>query len=359
MKTCAGVAEEKALDVRGHHLLCAVCVRGGCRTPPPGMKAVNRLLRFIGRFPYAPLRITADADLIQAHYLDAHAGRGRALPRDFAARSADHLARLKDLEVCRRIGIYPNSVMPAFEAYRMLFRSTSDVRAICGGPTPKSKTWPGCPHATKGYFAKVQSGGTGGSLAQQTALGQKSKGIWLLLPARTREAMARAKERSARFIMEKADRLFIRPEHLLCILCACGTQEPLIEDNLVELRKRMEADPEIPVTLSEGCCMVCDPCNVYHPGTHICYHGHFRNGLRDLMLLRILDLKPGDTLPARELYARLYKRLGKLSDVCQWGDGLVVTQLWSACGGPEVWPAKNERFESIRARKVLATGSKA
>lgn len=359
MSTCQGVSEMESLDVRGHHLLCAVCVRGGCRTPPPGMKAVNRLLRFIGRFPYAPLRITADADLIQAHYFDVYAGRGHVLPKDFAARSADHVARLKDLEVCRRLGIYPNTVLPAYEAYRMLFRSAADVRTICGGPKPKSKSWPACPHATKGYFDKVQSGGMGGSLGQQTALGEKSKGIWLLLPARTRAAMARAKERSARFIMEKADRLFIRPAHLLCILCASAKDEPLIEDNLVELRKRMEADPSIPVTLSEGCCMVCDACNVYHPSTHVCYHAHFRNGLRDLMFLRILDLKPGDTLPAGELYARIYERLGKLGDVCQWGDGLVVTQLWSSCGGAAVWPKKNEWFESIRARRLLAGGRKA
>jgi len=351
MKTCAGVAEQKALDVRGHHLLCAVCVRGGCRTPPSGMKAVNRLLRFIGRFPYAPLRITADADLIQAHYLDAHAGRGRALPKSFAARSADYVARLKDLEVCRRIGIYPNSVMPAFEAYRMLFRSTSDVRAICGGPAPKSKSWPGCPHATKGYFAKVQSGGTGGSLAQQTALGQKSRGIWLLLPARTRKAMARAKKRSARFITEKADRLFIRPEHLLCILCACGKQEPLIEDNLVELRKRMEADPEIPVTLSEGCCMVCDPCNVYHPGEHLCYSAHPKNVLRDLRMLEVLGLPPGATLPARELYRRIFERIHALKDICGWGDGSNYAPMWAPCGGFQgaaLSEAKAEGFLSAR-----------
>ena len=359
MSTCQGVNEMKALDVRGHHLLCAVCVRGGCRTPPPGMKAVNRLLRFIGRYPYAPLRILADTDVIQAHYFDAYAGRGKALPKDFASRRADYADRLKDLEVCRRIGIYPNTTMPAYEAYRMLFRSTSDVSAICAGGAPRSASWPACPHARKGYYAKVHRGGTGGSLEQQTALGEKSKGIWLLLPARTRKAMARAKECSARFIMEKADRLFIRPAHLLCVLCASAKDEPLIEDNLVELRRRMEADPTLPVTLSEGCCMVCDACNVYDPRRHVCYHAHFRNGLRDLMLLRILNLKPGDTLPAGELYARIYERLGKLSDVCQWGDGLVVTQLWSSCGGAAAWPKKNEWFESIRARRLLAGGRKA
>ena len=68
------------------------------------------------------------------------------------------------------------------------------------------------------------------------------------------------------------------------------------EDNLIELRKRMEENPEIPVTLTEGCCMVCDPCNVYHAGEHLCYHAHIKNTLRDLMILERLGVPPGATM---------------------------------------------------------------
>jgi len=68
---------------------------------------------------------------------------------------------------------------------------------------------------------------------------------------------------------------------------------PLIEDNLVELFRRMREYPDIPVTLTEGCCMVCDPCNVYHRGENLCYHGHIKSSLRDLMVLERLGLPAG------------------------------------------------------------------
>ena len=145
--------------------------------------------------------------------------------------------------------------------------------------------------------------------------------------------MNKAKRASAAHIIEKAERLYIRPNHALCILCTRNAPEPLIQDNLVELRRRMEANPDILVTLTEGCCMVCDSCNVYHPGEHLCYHGHPKSILRDLRMLEVLGLKPGATLPARELYRLIFERIKSLKDICGWGDGTNYAPMWSPCDG--------------------------
>jgi len=145
--------------------------------------------------------------------------------------------------------------------------------------------------------------------------------------------MRTAKQTSSARIRRTAERLYIRPNHLLCILCTRTAETPLAEDNLVELRQRMEAEPDIPVTLTEGCCMVCDPCNVYHPGEHLCYHAHPKNVLRDLRMLEILGLLPGATLPAREVYRLIFERIPSCRVVCGWGDGSDNAPFWSPCGG--------------------------
>jgi hypothetical protein len=103
--------------------------------------------------------------------------------------------------------------------------------------------------------------------------------------------------------------------------------------DLVELRRRMEDDPNLLVTLTEGCCMVCDPCRLYHEGEHLCHHAHSRNSLRDLMLRERLGLPPGATLPTREVYRPIADRLSSLEDVCHWGEGLDTAPFWSCCGG--------------------------
>jgi hypothetical protein len=144
--------------------------------------------------------------------------------------------------------------------------------------------------------------------------------------------MREAKRLSACHVRKEAGRLYIRPNHLLCILCTAHVKKPLIEDNLVELRRRMWKDPEIPVTLTEGCCMVCDACNIYNPREHICYKGHVKSSLRDLMMLERLGLAPGATLSARALWRRIYDRLDSLKDVCGWGDGSNTAPYWSPCG---------------------------
>jgi len=337
-------------EVRAHHLLCAICVAGGCDSPPAGRYTIGRLMRALWRYPYVSLKITADIDLNRVHYLDIYADRGRrTIPKDFERRRTDYVGRRKDLEALRRLGIAPNTVLPAYLVYTILLRRAPTLKGICRSSSPASAVWPECPHARKGYYEKITSERNYSS-KELAELGEAldGKGMWAILRLRTREDMRAAKATSANMI-RKADRLFIRPHHLLCILCTADVQEPLMYDNLVELRERMRENPNILVTLTEGCCMVCDPCFEYHKGENICIRTHIKDQLRDLMLLEKLDMKPGDTLTAKEIYKRVYARIGSLYDVCAWGDKLDTAPFWSPCDG---W--KGDKFEQARRTDLLA-----
>ena len=328
--------EAKLRDVRAHWLLCAVCARGGCKSPPPGKRVIDRLLKFMWDYPFAPLRILADVDVTRAHYLDVCEGREPGkLPERFEKRRDDYVWRRKDLEVCRVLGIVPGTVMPAYHVYNALFARQPTLDGICRTGSLSSRDWPQCPHACRGYYEKI-AGEPRANLREQYERGEglAGRGLWAMVRPRSREDMRRAKELSARYILEEATHLYIRPSHCLCILCNTvqnPEREPLVEDNLVELFRRMQQDPDIPVTLSEGCCMVCDPCNVYHRGENLCYHGHIKSSLRDLMVLERLGLRPGATLTARELYRRIYERIGSLKEICGWRDGSNTALFWAPC----------------------------
>ena len=323
------------LEVQAHYLLCAICIHGGCSTPPAGRRTVDRLLKVLWEYPYVPLKITADVDVNRAHYLDVYANRGiKPLPENFLERKENYITRKQDLETLRRMGLAPGTILPAYVAYSIIFNRIPTLEGICFSTsyTAKSRLWRECPQARKEYYERIVSYEYH-NLEKQTELGEAmdGKGIWALLRPRTRQDMREAKTVSSQYIIQHADHLFIRPNHVLCILCTAKVEEPFIQDNLIELRKKMEENPDIPVTLSEGCCMVCDPCNIYHPDEHICYAGHIKNQLRDLLMLEKLDLKPGATLSARKLYKRVYERITSLREICAWGDERETAIFWSPC----------------------------
>lgn len=354
------------MEVRGHWLLCAVCARGGCKSPPPGKAVINRLLKHLWTYPFAPVKVLADIDVIRAQFFDAYEGRQPSrLPSDFEARRNDYIWRRKDLEVCRVLGIIPNTVIPAYHVYKWLFERQPTLDGICRTGSAPSADWPECPHARRGYYEKIAGYKITGGFREQTLLGEKlaGHGRWALLRPRTRAGMRRAKEQSAQFILRDAKRLYIRPGHCLCVLCLPQNQhdrEPFVEDNLIELFQRMVREPDIPVTLSEGCCMACDSCNAYHPGEHLCYHAHIKSALRDLMLLEKLGLKPGATLPARELYRLIYERIESFKDICGWRDGSNTAPWWAPCGtGREILDEARAKGLIVgRPVKFRKTGTK-
>jgi len=193
------------------------------------------------------------------------------------------------------------------------------------------------------------------SLGPQTERGEdlEGEGIWAMVRPRTRKDMLDAKRRSAEYI-RTADHLYIRPAHLLCILCTAKVSEPLIQDNLVELRQRMEVDPDVPVTLTEGCCMVCDPCNVYRPEQNVCGTVYPKSPLRDLMVLEKLGLAPGATLSAKDLYRRVYDRIDDFYEICAWGSGEATAPYWEPCGGTADAANLKKHYDELRKAGLIA-----
>ena len=102
-------------------------------------------------------------------------------------------------------------------------------------------------------------------------------------------------------------------------------------DNLWEPIVRMRENPEIPITLVEGDCMVCPPCTSFDPRSGACITlCGLKDRRKDLDTLQLLDLLPGTTMPARELFARYLERLPSARPVCYYDEGSIPE--WRPCG---------------------------
>ncbi|MHB0879226.1 MAG: hypothetical protein ACYC5O_24575 [Anaerolineae bacterium] len=337
------------ITVRPSELLCAVCAAGGCSSPAAGAERVQEIVGEMKKDRFSKVRLEADVYVTLAHYLDVYEGRDpQALPEDFEARRSAFATRLRDLSALRHLGLQPGDERCAFDLARLLFRSVESLEGICYFDCESAQGWEECPHAHAGYYER----GRRGPVSAEEAAANPTRAynpVSVFVASRSEEEMLEAKRVSVEAI-ERADHLYIRPAHLMCIACyyGSGKEEPLADDNLYEIRLKMEREPDIPVTLTEGNCMVCDPCPLLIPETNLCLHSHVRNPLRDLLLFRKLGLKPGDTLPAREMYRLLFERVRTAPEICAWGDGKEVTKEWLSCGG-----AVSGNYEKAIERNLL------
>jgi hypothetical protein len=153
--------------------------------------------------------------------------------------------------------------------------------------------------------------------------------------------------------MVRAERLQIRPHHLMCMSCFCGGRAelaPIEEDNLYEAIEIMQRDPQIPVELVRGPCMICPPCHGYDPASGLCTADvgiALRDELKDLDVLQLLGLEYGEVLPAQALMARLYEQILSTQMVCRHGDGIQrarMARLW--------WPGWRSGLSESQARRA-------
>ena len=130
---------------------------------------------------------------------------------------------------------------------------------------------------------------------------------------------------------------------------------PIGEDNLYECIRAMQRNPDIPVELIHGPCMICPPCSAYHTASNLCI-GRKSMGLRDdkkdLDVLRKLGLRYGDILPARKLLQKLYSVVSNTTEICGYGDGIERSKEWRVCGGP----TGKAPFEQARQRGLGVNG---
>lgn len=303
-----------ALDVRPYQLMCMVCRIGQERTDGLADARLAEILAAVRNDPIRPIRLRCRSDSV---YRYQNPGRGN----DTA--EGDLFNEKRDLDILQKLGLAPGDSRPAIDMFERLLKNVPTAMGICGYPTETSEAWQGCALAASGNYEK----------------GRKL-GIGAIIPPRDKADKAQAKEASVEAI-HQADVLLIRPHHLMCMSCFHGGKTelaPIVEDNLYEAIDAVQKNPDIPVKLVRGCCMICPPCSHYDPESTLCVGGRsmaLRDQKKDLDVLQRLGLKYGDMLPARKLFALLYERIPSTRLICAWGDGEVRAPEWSICGDPE------------------------
>jgi len=319
------VRDYSTLEMRPYQLMCLVCRIGAGQGDDPGDERLDDALRAIRRKPYTPITLRANVSSI---YAFQNPGRDDDTPEG-------ELYNVKrDLDILQRLGLLPGTTMPAIDLFDLLFDAIHTARGICAYDEITSEEWRGCPRAFSGNYEKG-----------------REKGLAGIFRLRSKEEMARAKQESAQAIYT-AERLFIRPHHFMCMTCFYGQHmddlAPIEEDNLYEAIVAIQRNPDIPVTLKQGPCMICPPCPYYDPEADLCYL-HVGIGLRDekkdLDVLQRLGLKYGDTIPAHRFLELLYERIPSTKLICGYGDGIVRSPSWRICDDPEGSP----RYEKGRA----------
>jgi len=303
-----------SLHVRPYELLCVICRLGQSRASRPGEERLDAILQAVRREPCLPLTLRCNVDTVcryQNPGLDQDTPEGPLFNRK------------RDLDILQKLGLVPGDTRPANELFFRIFERIPTCMGICAYDGATSPLWAGCPQASQGGYEKGHA-----------------LGLAAVIPPRPAAERQGAKEESVRRIYA-APRLFIRPHHLLCIACFhAGRQhpEPIEADNLAEIIEVVQKNPEIPITLRPGPCMVCMPCDCYDPATDQCVGRNgrsLRDDKRDLDTLQRLGLAYGDTLPARDLFRRVFQMIPSTRDVCAYGGGPQTGYEWSVCGDPK------------------------
>jgi hypothetical protein len=313
-----------SLDVRPYELMHIVSRIGKGWQDDLGDERLTSILRAVRQNPAMPITLRCN---VTTAYAYQNPGHTRDMPAGelFNVRS--------DLRILQRMGLVPGDTRPAIELFRRLLENVETAKGILWFDEVTSDVWAGEPRE-RGHY---ESG--------------RALGLEAIIPSRSADEMACAKRTSTRAMYE-ADLLKIRPHHLMCMSCFYGGHEvlePIEEDNLFEAIDIVQRNPEIPIELVCGPCMICPPCHGYDPATGQCIAGigmALRDELKDLDVLQRLGLTYGDVLPARELFARLYERIPSTRLICGHGDGIYRGPEWRVCGGPDGDP----RYVKARER---------
>ncbi len=318
-----------SLTVRPYQLLCLIC-RQGRENPSDKYQHeeyLNKIQAAIKLNPGTPLSLCCNTGTV-FHFQNPG--------RNYDTAEGEAYNDLRDLTILQRLGLLPGTTLPAIDCLQAVADAIPSCENICSYPETEAPGWPACRFAQTGNYER----------------GFK-QGLGTLLPTRSAEEKHAIKKTSARACAE-ADILRIRPHHLLCMACFHAGRhaediQPIAIDNLEECVRAVQRNPEIPVKLIQGPCMVCPPCDLYYAPGNFCLGGKsmsVRDERKDLETLRRIGLKYGDVLPARELYRRIFNAIPDTTTVCGFGDGIERARAWRICGGP------TGKKEYIRAREA-------
>ena len=316
---------EIRMDAR--QFLGTVCRAGGADCPLICAEEAASIRERTLADPTVTIQLLSDADEAPHYSL--------LTAEHYAARDPEViLNRKRDLDVLQRLGLVPGSIRRARYLYELLFQRIETPWGICAWDSPG---WEGCPLATGGAYERMREAGWREFVYDRT---EEEKADYR---ARNEEAIA------------TGDRIFIRPHHMMCLACGWSggdNDHSRPNDTLWEILQRMQAEPDVPVTLVEGVCSACDCCDGYHPETGRCVHGGglIRDYKKDLDLFQRLGMMPGDTMPARELWELLFATIHSTTEICGYGNDEMTAHEWSICSGP----GGNAGYVKTRARGIFS-----
>lgn len=305
----------QTLSVRPYQLMCLFC-RLGRQDRQEAYYHEERLDEIqaaVKLNPIVPLSLCCNTDAV---YQYQNPGR------EFDTPEGAYFNDLRDLSVLRKLGAVPGDTRPAVDFFDQIPVAIPACSGICAYLAEEAPGWPACRFADTGNYERGLTRGAGAFILRQTPVEKQA-----------------AKKASCDQCY-KAGLLKIRPHHLLCMTCfhKGRTHDELAsiqEDNLFECIDIMQKNPDIPVELIAGPCMICPPCPAYHPAANLCIGGKsmaLRDQKKDLDTLRRLGLRYGDVLSARELLSRLYAAVRSTRDVCGCSDGIIRAPEWDGCG---------------------------
>ncbi|MBU0478114.1 hypothetical protein KKC91_06065 [bacterium] len=307
------------IKLRPYQVLCIVCSVGEGKYSGLKDKKVKQVLDIIRKNPNTPVTLQCNVSSIYK-YQNPGANNNS---------SEGTLYNIKrDLDIFQKLGLAPGATLPARELFIRLLKEIKTVTGICTYDDITSRAWKGCSKAKNGYYEKVLK-----------------KGISEIIPDRGKDEKSKVKKESANNIYS-AKKLFIRPHHLMCVTCFLGRgfTSPIKEDNLYEVLDVVCNSPDIPITLTEGCCMICPPCSGYEPMTNLCVAGcGLRDEKKDLDVLQKLGLVYGVTMNAREIYRLLFERILTGAEICGYGNRDTTSPEWTICSG-----VKDKAYEKGR-----------
>ncbi len=300
------------LSLRPYQLLCLVCALGeercGAAQRAPFValnqepfwrrktEFLQEALRTIQRVPDVPVVLRCNAGGVFS-WQDPGTDDDSPEGAEFNIK--------RDLDALERLDLPPGVVLPARSLFYRMQNHLKSVRGLCGHGPAAAGAWQGCPKADAGFYEQ----------GNQINIDE-------IIPLRSPDTRAAEKAASLKG-METAAAVRIRPHLLLCAVCqyGMGFRPPFEFDNLPEFLQFVLRKPQTPVTLVPGAdWMMCAPCKRRAPESgdcvNVCGHGGLPNDLRDLSVLQLLGLGYGATLPAHEVFARLFEKIPETTPIC-------------------------------------------
>jgi len=162
--------------------------------------------------------------------------------------------------------------------------------------------------------------------------------------------------------------LDVRPYQLLCCVCRLGAAPGecyYFAERLDEILAAVRASPSIPMALR---CNVNSAYSYQNPGREYdTPEGEVFNDKRDLDIVHLLGLVPGDTRPAWDMFARVFDYIPICRGICRYDETTSAT--WAGCrlassgnyerghalGVEAVIPAREEAEKAAAKRDSTAT----